>query len=365
MFTFVKTFCYIIIVKIEGQRNMQKTLENIQEKALSAIEKAQTSKDVEEVKIEFLSRNSELNNIKKNLKDLSDEDKRIVGSMANKIANEIETKLDEKHQQIYQKELNEKLESERIDITLPGTYAPYGRVHLLTQTINEIVEIFTGMGFSLVHEENSPEVETEYFNFDMLNFPEDHPAKDMQDTFYTNLASNVILRSQTSTSQVREMLSQKPPIKVLSPGRVYRNEAVSSRKNNLFHQIEGLLVDKDVTFADLKGVMNEFIRIYFGSARPTRFRNSFFPFTEPSAEIDVQCIICEGKGCRTCSGTGWLEILGAGMVDPNVLKGVDIDPEVYSGFAFGMGVERLAMLKWAVDDIRLFFNNDERFLKQF
>ena len=199
----------------------------------------------------------------------------------------------------------------------------------------------------------------------MLNIPADHPAMDVQDTFFTNVAPNVVLRRQTSGAQIHEMLTSKPPIRVVAPGRVYRNESVSARKNNLFHQIEGLLVDKDITFGDLKGVMNEFIRIYFGSARPTRFRNSFFPFTEPSAEIDVQCIMCNGKGCRVCSGSGWLEILGAGMVDPNVLRNVGIDPDIYSGFAFGMGVERLAMLKWAVDDIRLFFNNDKRFLKQF
>lgn len=344
---------------------MQQTLENIRNKAITAIENAKNTDNIEEVKIEFLSRKSELNNIKKNLKDLSNEDKRIVGSLANKIAGEIEEKLNEKYQILYQKELNEKLEKEQIDISLPGSYTPYGKVHLLTQTVNEIVEIFNGMGFSLVHNENSPEVETEYFNFDALNIPADHPARDVQDTFYTKVAPNVVLRSQTSGAQIHEMLSQKPPIRVVSPGRVYRCEAVSARKNNLFHQIEGLLIDKDITFAELKGVMNEFIRLYFGSARPTRFRNSFFPFTEPSAEIDVQCIMCEGKGCRICSGTGWLEILGAGMVDPNVLRNVEIDPEVYSGFAFGMGVERLAMLKWAVDDIRLFFNNDVRFLKQF
>lgn len=344
---------------------MQQTLEKIHAKALSSIENAKNTNDIEEVKNEFLSRKSELNNIKKNLKDLSNEDKRIVGSLANKIANDIEQKLDEKYQIIYKNELNEKLEKERIDITLPGSYVPHGKVHPLTQTVDEIVEIFQGMGFSLVHNENSPEVETEYFNFDMLNIPQDHPARDVQDTFYTQNADNVVLRSQTSGAQIHEMLTQKPPIRVIAPGRVYRNESVSARKNNLFHQIEGLLVDKDITFSDLKGVMNEFIRIYFGSARPTRFRNSFFPFTEPSAEIDVQCIMCEGKGCRICSGTGWLEILGAGMVDPNVLRNVGIDPEVYSGFAFGMGVERLSMLKWAIDDIRLFFNNDVRFLKQF
>lgn len=344
---------------------MQQTIENIRKKALESIENAVSCDNIEEIRVEFLSRKSELNNIKKNLKDLSNEEKRIIGPLANKVTTEIETHLNEKYQELYQKELNEKLEKEQIDVTLPGSYAPYGKTHLLTQTVNEIVEIFNGMGFSLVHNENSPEVETEYFNFDMLNIPADHPARDVQDTFFTDVAPNVVLRSQTSGAQIHEMLTSKPPIRVIAPGRVYRNESVSARKNNLFHQIEGLLVDKDITFGDLKGVMNEFIRIYFGSARPTRFRNSFFPFTEPSAEIDVQCIMCNGKGCRVCSGSGWLEILGAGMVDPNVLRNVGIDPDIYSGFAFGMGVERLAMLKWAVDDIRLFFNNDKRFLKQF
>ena len=344
---------------------MKETLEKIHKNALEAIEKVQSTGDIEEVRNTFLSRKSELNNIKKNLKDLSNEDKRIVGSMSNEITKDIEQKLKEKYEAFYKKELDEKLEKERIDITLPGAFNPYGKVHPLTQTIDEITKIFQGMGFSVVNNENSPEVETEYFNFDMLNTPKDHPARDMQDTFYTEVAKNVVLRSQTSGAQIHEMLTHTPPIRVIAPGRVYRKESVSARKNNLFHQIEGLIVDKDITFADLKGVMNEFLRLYFGAARPTRFRSSFFPFTEPSAEVDVQCIMCEGKGCRTCSGTGWLEILGCGMVDPNVLKNVNVDPEVYTGFAFGMGVERLAMLKWGIDDIRLFFNNDIRFLKQF
>lgn len=221
------------------------------------------------------------------------------------------------------------------------------------------------MGFSVVSPELSPEVETEYYNFDMLNVPKDHPARDVQDTFYVKDMSGVVLRSQTSGAQIHVMENQKPPIKVISPGRVYRNENINARKNNFFHQIEGLYVDKDITFGDLKGVLNEFIRLYFGASRPTRFRSSFFPFTEPSAEVDVQCIMCQGKGCKICSGTGWLEVLGCGMVDVNVLRGVGIDPDVYSGFAFGMGVERLAMLKYAIDDIRLFFNNDKRFLEQF
>ncbi len=344
---------------------MKEQLEKIYDSATADIEKATTVKDLEDIKFKYLSRKGEFNEIKKGLKDLSNDDKRIIGSLANEITQKLETSISEKFQKFYQQELNQKLEKERIDVTLPGQYTPHGHVHPLTSTTNEIVSIFQSLGFSVAPNECSPEVETEYFNFDMLNVPKDHPARDVQDTFYTNIAQNVVLRSQTSGAQIHVMENQKPPIRIIAPGRVYRNENINSRKNNFFHQIEGLYVDKDITFGDLKGVLNEFIRIYFGASRPTRFRNSFFPFTEPSAEVDVQCIMCEGKGCRTCSGTGWLEILGAGMVDPNVLKGVGIDPDVYSGFAFGMGVERLAMLKYAIDDIRLFFNNDVRFSEQF
>jgi phenylalanyl-tRNA synthetase alpha chain len=344
---------------------MKEQLEKIYSDASSDIEKATTVKDLEDVKFKYLSRKGEFNEIKKGLKDLSVEDKRVIGALANDITQKLETAIKEKFQLFYETELNKKLESERIDVTLPGAYVKRGHVHPLTSTTNEIVSIFQSLGFSVAPNSESPEVETEYFNFDMLNVPKDHPARDMQDTFYTNIASNVVLRSQTSGAQIHVMENQKPPIRIIAPGRVYRNENINSRKNNFFHQIEGLYVDKNITFGDLKGVLNEFIRIYFGASRPTRFRSSFFPFTEPSAEVDVQCIMCEGKGCRTCSGTGWLEILGAGMVDPNVLRGVGIDPDVYSGFAFGMGVERLAMLKYAVDDIRLFFNNDVRFLEQF
>ncbi len=344
---------------------MKTQLENIYTSANEEILKATSINDIEEIRGKYLSRKGEFNEIKKGLKDLSDADKRVVGALANEITQKLESALKSKYDEFYKKELNEKLQKERLDVTLPGKFTPVGHVHPLTSTTNEIVSIFQNLGFSVVPGEHSPEVETEYYNFDMLNVPKDHPARDMQDTFYTKLAKNVVLRSQTSGAQIHAMENQKPPIRVVSPGRVYRNENVNARKNNFFHQIEGLYVDKDITFGDLKGVLNEFIRIYFGASRPTRFRSSFFPFTEPSAEIDVQCIMCEGKGCRTCSGTGWLEILGAGMVDPNVLKGVGIDPDVYSGFAFGMGVERLAMLKYAIDDIRLFFNNDERFLSQF
>jgi len=344
---------------------MKEQLEKIYSLAVADIEKAETIVDLDEIRNKYLSRKGEFNEIKKNLKNLSDEDKRIVGSLANEITHKLESSIQDKHDAFYKKELNLKLQSERIDVTLPGKFIPRGKVHPLTSTTNEIVTILQSLGFSVVPSKDSPEVETEYFNFDMLNIPQDHPARDMQDTFFTTLAPNVVLRSQTSGAQIHVMENQKPPIRVISPGRVYRNENINARKNNFFHQIEGLYVDKNITFGDLKGVLNEFIRIYFGASRPTRFRSSFFPFTEPSAEVDVQCIMCGGKGCKTCSGTGWLEVLGAGMVDPNVLKGVGIDPEVYSGFAFGMGVERLAMLKYAIDDIRLFFNDDVRFLKQF
>ncbi len=344
---------------------MKEQLEKIYAEATTDIENASSVKDLEDIKFKYLSRKGEFNEIKKGLKDLSVEDKKIVGSLANEITQKLESSIKDKFKLFYEKELNEKLQKEKIDVTLPGQYVPRGHVHPLTSTTNEICSIFQSLGFSVVPDEFAPEVETEYYNFDMLNVPKDHPARDMQDTFYTNVAENVVLRSQTSGAQIHAMEGKNPPIRIIAPGRVYRNENINSRKNNFFHQIEGLYVDKNITFGDLKGVLNEFIRIYFGESRPTRFRSSFFPFTEPSAEVDVQCIMCSGTGCRTCSGTGWLEVLGAGMVDPNVLRGVGIDPDVYSGFAFGMGVERLAMLKYAVDDIRLFFNNDVRFLKQF
>ena len=344
---------------------MENKIQQIKDEALKEINNATDLKSLEIVKNTYLSRNSEFNNLKKGMKDLSPEQKPKIGALLNKVSNELTSLIEEKKDIFYKKELNEKLLKEKIDVTLDGDYIPTGKVHPLTQTVNEIVEIFNLLGFSVAQAQYSPEVEVEKYNFDLLNVPKEHPARDVQDTFYCESASNVVLRSQTSNSQVRQMLNSRPPIKIISPGRVYRNENVSARKNNLFHQIEGLYVDKNVNIAQLKGVLNEFIRLYFGQSRPTRYRSSFFPFTEPSVEIDVQCIMCQGKGCPVCSNLGWLEILGAGMVDPNVLKEVDIDPNVYSGFAFGMGVERLAMLKYAIDDIRLFFNNDERFLKQF
>ena len=344
---------------------MENKILEIEKQAKEEIQKATGLKELDEAKNKFLSRNSEFNNLKKGMKDLPNDQKPKIGALLNKISQELSKMIEEKNQIFYHEELNKKLLSEKIDVTLDGNYIPQGHIHPLTQTVNEIVEIFNYLGFSLIQSDYSPEVELEKFNFDLLNVPKEHPAREVQDTFYCDNMEGVVLRSQTSNAQARQMVNSKPPIKIISPGRVYRNESISARKNNLFHQIEGLYVDKNVNMAQLKGVLNEFIRLYFGQSRPTRYRSSFFPFTEPSVEIDVQCIMCQGKGCGVCSGSGWLEILGAGMVDPNVLRDVGIDPEVYSGFAFGMGVERLTMLKYAIDDIRLFFNNDTRFLKQF
>ena len=344
---------------------MKEKLENLHKAAMIDIEKAQNIEEIENIKINYLGRKGELNTIRRGIKDLSTEEKPVIGDLANKIASEIEKKIEEKYDILYKNAISQKLESEKIDITLPGVAKPYGKQHPLNLTIDEIIHIFQGMVFSLVESKNSPEVETEHYNFDALNFPPDHPAKDMQDTFYTTIAPNVLLRSQTSNSQIREMENKTPPVRVISPGRVYRSEAVSSRKYNLFHQVEGFIVDKDITFGDLKGVLNEFTRLFFGQSRPTRFRNSFFPFTEPSAELDISCYLCNGKGCRICKYQGWLEICGCGMVHPNVLRECGIDPEIYSGYAFGFGLERSALLRIGLDDIRLFYESDVRFLNQF
>lgn len=344
---------------------MNEKLQALKDKAITEIENVTDINELDKVKTALIGRKGELNLIRKSIKDIPDEERPTFGNDVNQLSKQVEELIKDKHELLFKKAIDEKLLKEKIDITLPGVYRKYGKQHPLTKTIDEIVAIFINMGFSLVPLEDSPEVETEYYNFDSLNFPPDHPAKDMQDTYYTTFAPNVILRSQTSNCQVRYMTKHKPPIQVINPGRVYRSEAVSSRKYNLFHQVEGFMVDKDIKMSDLKGCLNEFIRQYFGHERPTRFRPSFFPFTEPSVEIDVQCIMCKGKGCRVCSHSGWLEILGAGMIDPNVLREANIDPEEYSGFAFGMGIERLTMLKYAIDDIRLFFNNDLRFLEQF
>ncbi len=346
--------------------DIQDQLQHLQQEAQAALANTSSLKDVEDLRIHFLGRKEgRLTHIKRGLKDLSEAERPAIGALANEVSNAIETMLQERLDALKNEALQAQLAKEAIDITMPGTYVPGGQLHPLTLVIDEVLDIFHGMGFAAIDDNVCPEVETDYYNFEALNFPADHPARDMQDTFYTDAGSNVLLRSQTSNAQIRFMETHRPPIRVVAPGRVYRNEEVSSRKGVLFHQIEGLLVDEKTTFSDLKGVLHQFVKLFFGQERPTRFRNSFFPFTEPSAEVDVQCILCNGQGCRTCGHHGWLEILGAGMVDPNVLKGVNIDPEKYTGFAFGMGVERLAMLKYSIRDLRLFYSNDVRFLRQF
>lgn len=352
-------------MELQTQNQLTQELQSLQQQASAALAQADTQEALEAIRIQYLGRKGQITGLMKGLKDVPAEERPAVGALANEIQQSLAAELEQKLEALQHAAIEEKLKAETIDVTMPGTYRPTGGQHPLSKTIDEICAIFAGMGFTTIDDDFCPEVETEYYNFEALNFPEDHPARDMQDTYYTNVASNVLLRSQTSNAQIRYMENHPLPIRVVSPGRVYRNEEVNSRKFVLFHQLEGLLVDEHVRFSDLKGILHEFTRQFFGSERPTRFRNSFFPFTEPSAEVDVQCIFCEGKGCSVCSHVGWLEILGAGLVDPNVLRNVNIDPNKYSGFAFGMGIERLAMLKYSIHDIRLFFNNDLRFLNQF
>lgn len=346
--------------------DIQAQLENLKAEAREALTGADSLEAVEALRIRFLGRKEgQLTHIKRGLKDVPESDRPAIGALANEVSDTIESLLEARLMALKQAAMASQLSHESLDVTMPGTFLPAGNLHPLTLVTQEVLDIFWGMGYTAIDDNVCPEVETEYYNFEALNFPADHPARDMQDTFYTDAGPCVLLRSQTSNAQIRYMEHHKPPIRVVSPGRVYRNEEVSSRKGVLFHQIEGLLVDEKTTFADLKGTLHQFVKRFFGQERPTRFRNSFFPFTEPSAEVDVQCILCNGEGCRTCGHHGWLEILGAGMVDPNVLKGVGIDPDQYQGFAFGMGVERLAMLKYAISDLRMFYNNDVRFLRQF
>ena len=280
--------------------------------------------------------------------------------MANEVRAAIEEALAEKAQSLKQKQLEEKLKKEKIDVTLPSNASKIGHIHPLTAVQRRIEDIFIGMGFSIAE---GPEVEYDYYNFQALNIPPNHPARDTQDTFY--ITENILLRSQTSPVQVRTMEKQKPPIRVISPGRVYRSDTVDATHSPLFHQIEGLVVDKGVTMGDWKGMMETFAKEFFGSDTRLRFRPHHFPFTEPSAEIDVSCFVCGGKGCRVCKNEGWIEILGAGMVHPFVLSNCGIDPNEYSGFAFGMGIERLAMKQFGIDDMRLLYENDVRFLEQF
>ena len=344
------------ITEIETQ------LKTLELEAIKSIDEAKDLALLEDQRQKFLGKKGELKAILRGLSKLTAEERPKVGNTGNIVKERIEEAINRKKDVLFEEELNQRLEREKIDVTLPGTRIELGHIHPLTQIVDEITEIFYAMGFTVVE---GPEIETDYYNFDALNTPDNHPARDEQDTFYTNVGPQILLRSQTSTVQIRAMEKEKPPLRIISPGRVYRNEEINARKYPLFHQVEGLLIDKDVTFGQLKGTLTAFIQALFKKPVKTRFRPDFFPFTEPSAELDSQCPFCQGKGCRTCGGRGWLELLGCGMVDPNVLRGVGIDPDEWSGFAFGMGVERLAMLKYGINDIRYFFNNDVRFLKQF
>jgi len=337
---------------------MKEKLSKILDEALAQIQAPDA--DIEQIKVKYLGKKGELTAVLRGMGALSAEERPIVGQLANEVRAKIEAAIAEKAKALQAKALEEKLKAEKLDVTMPGTPAPVGHVHPLTQVQREMEDIFIGMGFSIAE---GPEVELDYYNFQALNIPENHPARDTQDTFY--ISDNVLLRSQTSPVQVRTMEHQKPPVRVISPGRVYRSDALDATHSPLFHQMEGLVVDKGITMSDLKGTLEIFAKRMFGDSTKIRFRPHHFPFTEPSAEVDVSCFVCGGKGCRLCKGEGWIEILGAGMVHPFVLSNCGIDPEEYSGFAFGMGIERIAMTKYGVDDIRLFYENDERFLKQF
>ena len=338
---------------------MKEALEKLQEEVVASLAESSTEKEVSDIRVRFLGRKGSLTQLLKRLGALPETDRREIGRRANQLKEDLEAKIEEVLLQIREREKTESLERERIDVTLPGRRLPFGRKHPITQTLDEMVTIFSRIGFEVVE---GPEVELDYYNFEALNIPKGHPAREMQATFF--ISDEVVLRTHTSPMEIRTMEKQRPPVRIVSPGAVYRRDSDPTH-SPMFHQVEGLLVDKGVTFADLKGVLTLFVHQMFGEKTKLRFRPSFFPFTEPSAEVDIECFICGGKGCGVCSNTGWLEILGSGMTDPAVFGFVDYDPEEVTGFAFGMGVERIAMLKFGINDIRLFFSNDVRFLRQF
>jgi phenylalanyl-tRNA synthetase alpha chain len=334
-------------------------LEELRGEAVAELNQAETEEALLSIKTRYLGRKGLLTGLLRNISQVPPEERPLFGMRSNEIKDILAEAIDKALQRMALKKRAEALLGEKIDVTLPGRAIRTGRLHPIIQVSHEICEIFSGLGFSVVE---GPEIELDYYNFEALNIPKDHPARDMQDTFY--IEENIVLRTHTSPVQIRTMEKQKPPVRILSPGRVYRPDSDVSH-TPMFHQIEGLLVDKGITFGDLKGVLTFFIRKIFGEETAIRFRPSFFPFTEPSAEVDIRCVMCRGTGCRVCGQSGWLEILGSGMVDPEVFKNVGYDPEEISGFAFGLGLERIAMLKYGVSDIRLFFENDWRFLEQF
>ncbi len=339
---------------------MKEQLNNIKMLAEQALSNISSIQELEDVRIKYLGKKGALTSVLRGMGALSKEERPVIGQLANEVRNYLEEKIESAKTAFLQKEKELKLKQEVIDVTMPGKKRNLGKKHPLTLVLDELKDIFIGMGFEIAE---GPEIELDYYNFEALNIPKNHPARDTQDTFYIN--DNIVLRTQTSPVQIRVMEKTKPPIRIISPGRVYRSDAVDATHSPVFHQIEGLVIDKKVTMGDLKGTLEVFAKKLYGEDSKVRFRPHHFPFTEPSAEMDVSCFKCGGSGCRVCKGEGWIEILGAGMVHPNVLKAGGINPEEYSGFAFGMGLERIVMMKYSIDDIRLFFENDVRFLKQF
>ena len=339
---------------------MNDALQKIRETADTLIANAADASMLEELRVRFLGKKGELTAILKQMGGLSAEERPVIGALANEVREAIAADIATRTKQLGDAVLTARLAAETIDVTLPGEKPLQGKRHPFEQVINEQKEIFLGMGFDVVA---GPEIELDHYNFELLNMPKSHPARDTQDTFY--ITENVLLRTQTSPMQIRTMEKQKPPIRIICPGRVYRSDAVDATHSPIFHQIEGLVVDEGVTFSDLKGTLEIFIKKLYGDETRVRFRPHHFPYTEPSAEMDMSCFKCGGKGCALCKGEGWIEILGCGMVHPKVLENCNIDPEIYTGFAFGIGLERIAMMRYGIDDMRLLYENDLRFLKQF
>ena len=338
---------------------MKEKLDDLLRKALGELAASSSEDALQEIRVRYLGKKGELTAIMKGLGGVPAEDRPALGQAVNTLKDRIEEEYKSKLSAIRDVKKAEKLRSERIDVTLPGRRRSIGTKHPITLVTEEITEIFAGLGFQVAE---GPEIELDFYNFEALNIPKDHPARDMQDSFYIN--ENILLRTHTSPVQIRTMLKHAPPIRIIAPGTVYRCDSDATH-SPMFHQVEGLLVDKGISFGDLKGILTIFVNQYFGKGTGVRLRPSFFPFTEPSAEVDIACVMCKGKGCRICKNTGWLEILGAGMVDPEVFRHVKYDSEANTGFAFGMGIERIAMLKYGIKDMRLLFENDMRFLKQF
>jgi phenylalanyl-tRNA synthetase alpha chain len=336
-------------------------IERLREEGLAALTAARSESDLLDAKGRYFGKKGAISAFLKEIAALPTEDRKVVGGAANRARAALEAFFDERLAAIREAERLAREGADRLDVTLPGRAPSPGHRHPISQTMADIIAVFRRLGFSV---QGGPDVETDYYNFEALNFPPDHPARDMQDTFYVASGPDLVLRTHTSPIQIRTMERQAPPVRIIAPGAVYRSDSDITH-SPMFHQVEGLAVDTAITMADLKGLLTEFCRMIFGPGKPLRFRPSYFPFTEPSAEVDIQCVICGGRGCRVCKDSGWLEILGSGMVDPAVFGFVGYDPEKYTGFAFGMGVERIAMLRHGISDIRLFFENDIRFLSQF